>query len=145
MQDGPTSVREMRKIGFTGKIFGVTGNGLKDQIEFFMFDFSKKPKKNQPPHETIESLRTFTLEGLPGEIVPVDKYIVLHAEYRTIYTDAAYEYKLYEWRLYKSPNVSWIHTPDAGLVLYVNDSPSDETTVGLGPAKKKKKYLNIGM
>jgi len=35
-QDGPTSVREMRKIGFTGKIFGVTGNGLKDQIEFFM-------------------------------------------------------------------------------------------------------------
>ena len=103
-----------------------------------MFDLFRKSKENQPPHETIESLRTFTLEGWSGKIVPVDKYIVLHAEHRTIYNDAAYEYKLYEWRLYKIPNVSWIH---AALVLYVNDSPSDETTVGLGPAKKEKKRL----
>jgi len=120
-----------------------------------MFHFLKKPKEDQTPPETKKPKedqtppetkkpkedQPFTLKGMLGEIVPVDKYIILHAEHRTIYDAGRYKYKLYEWRLYKSPNVSWSHTPDAQLVLYVNGSRSEETTVGLGPAKKEKKRL----
>ena len=35
IMDGPTATREMRKAGFTGYIFGLTGNVLVSDIEFF--------------------------------------------------------------------------------------------------------------
>ena len=34
--DGPTATREIRASGYTAPIFGVTGNGLSTDIEYFM-------------------------------------------------------------------------------------------------------------
>ena len=34
--DGPTATREIRASGYTAPIFGVTGNGLSADIEYFM-------------------------------------------------------------------------------------------------------------
>jgi hypothetical protein len=102
---------------------------------------TKKQKEKQPPPETIESLRTFTLKGFRGDSVPVNTYIVLYASCLTDYDKGNLKEKIFEWRLYKSPNVSWVDTPDANLVLYVNGSLSHETTVGLSTAQKEKKRL----
>ena len=32
VMNGPTSVKEMRLMGYKNKIFGVTGNGLAEQV-----------------------------------------------------------------------------------------------------------------
>ena len=34
--NNPTATREMRALGYTAPIFGVTGNGLNTDIEYFM-------------------------------------------------------------------------------------------------------------
>jgi CheY-like chemotaxis protein len=34
--DGPTSTTEMRKMGYDGSIFGLTGNGLQSDIDHFV-------------------------------------------------------------------------------------------------------------
>ena len=33
--DGPTATKEIRALGYKGAIFGVTGNGLESDIEYF--------------------------------------------------------------------------------------------------------------
>jgi len=62
-----------------------------------MFGFLQKPKEDQTPTETkkqkenqstpktIESLRAFTLNGFPGDYVPVNTYIVLYISCLTDY------------------------------------------------------------
>ena len=35
VKNGPDSVRQMRQLGYKNRIFGVTGNGLPDQIQYF--------------------------------------------------------------------------------------------------------------
>ena len=34
--DGPTAVKQIRALGYSAPIFGVTGNGLATDIEHFM-------------------------------------------------------------------------------------------------------------
>jgi CheY-like chemotaxis protein len=33
--DGPTATKEIRKLGYQGAIFGVTGNGLESDVTHF--------------------------------------------------------------------------------------------------------------
>ena len=33
--DGPTATKEIRKLGYKGAIFGVTGNGLQSDLKHF--------------------------------------------------------------------------------------------------------------
>ena len=107
-----------------------------------MFDFlkpKKDPIQEQSPLQIIAPIRNFTLNEYPGSAVPVDEYIVLYASLLKNYEAGQYFYKLFEWRLYKSPHISWVNTPVENLRLYVNDEQSYTDKTGLSIAKKEKK------
>jgi CheY-like chemotaxis protein len=36
IKDGPTATAELRAKGYTGAIFGVTGNGMASDVEYFL-------------------------------------------------------------------------------------------------------------
>jgi DNA-binding response OmpR family regulator len=36
VKDGPTATAELRGKGYNGQIFGVTGNGLPSDVEYFL-------------------------------------------------------------------------------------------------------------
>ena len=36
IMDGPEAAKEMRRLGFSGPIFGLTGNAMESQIEHFL-------------------------------------------------------------------------------------------------------------
>lgn len=36
IKDGPTATAELRAKGYTGAIFGVTGNGMASDVEYFI-------------------------------------------------------------------------------------------------------------
>jgi hypothetical protein len=109
-----------------------------------MFGFRKAKKdKTQEESQIIAPIRKFTLKGFSGSEVPVDKYIVLYASLLRTYTPnkiSMYFDKFFEWRLYKSPDFSWVDTPDENLRLYVNNEPDTDTT-GLSIAQKERKKL----
>jgi hypothetical protein len=36
LKDGPTATKELRAMGYVGAIFGVTGNGMSSDVEYFL-------------------------------------------------------------------------------------------------------------
>ena len=53
VMNGPTSVKEMRLMGYKNKIFGVTGNGLAEQVHpkpFIMMKLNHPSANISHPH-----------------------------------------------------------------------------------------------
>ena len=73
--DGPTATRAIRELGYTGRIFGVTGNGMAADVQLFIDSgvdrVLVKPFSLPDFHAALVGRAVYGESTTPGEVTRV--------------------------------------------------------------------------